>query len=201
MSEYVNSMKSLIEELKKLPGVGPKSAQRLAFHILETPERDIVSLTSAIIDAKKKIKNCSTCFNISDSDPCSICSDLARDHNTICVVEDPKDLIAIERSRSFGGVFHVLGGTISPLDGIGPDSLRIRELVSRIKDKNILEIVLAMNPTIEGDVTAIYLTKVLLPLSVKVTRIACGIPIGGDLDYADEATLTKSLEGRREINV
>lgn len=201
MSEYASSMKILIEALKRLPGVGPKSAQRLAFHILEVPEREVEDLTSAILFAKKNIKHCSNCFNITDRDPCEICSDTSREHSLICVVEEPKDLIAIERSRSFKGVYHVLGGAISPLDGLGPDSLRIMELIQRVKTINILEIVLAMNPTTEGEVTATYLTGLLKPLGARVTRIAYGLPIGGDLDYVDEATLSKSFEGRREVNV
>ncbi len=201
MSEYASSMKNLIEAFKLLPGIGPKSAQRLAFHILAVPESEVVELTSAILDAKKNIKNCSNCFNISDKDPCEICSDKQRDQSMICVVEEPKDLIAIERSHSFKGLYHVLGGAVSPLDGIGPDSLRIKELIERIKVSNATEIVLAMNPTTEGEVTATYLTGLIIPLGVRVTRIAYGLPIGGDLDYVDEATLSKSLEGRREVHV
>lgn len=201
MTEYASSMKKLIDSLKRLPGVGPKSAQRLAFYILESSESEINDLTTAIIEAKKNIKNCNTCFNISDRDPCEICSNQMRDQNVICVVEEPKDLIAIERSRSFKGVYHVLGGAISPLDGITADNLRIKELLERIAAKQILEIVLAMNPTTEGEVTAMYLTKAIQPLGIRVTRIAYGLPIGGDLDYVDEATLSKSFEGRREIYV
>lgn len=201
MVEYASSMKTLIDVLKRLPGVGPKSAQRLAFHILEIPEREVVDLTSAILEAKKNIKHCSNCFNITDRDPCEICSDTNREHSLICVVEEPKDLIAIERSRSFKGVYHVLGGAISPLDGLGPDSLRIAELIERIKQTKMLEVVLAMNPTTEGEITATYLTGLLMPLGVMVTRIAYGLPIGGDLDYVDEATLSKSFEGRRAVHV
>jgi len=201
MNEYASSMKNLIEALKCLPGVGPKSAQRLAFHILETPEREVFDLTAAIIEAKKSIKNCSVCFNVSDKDPCGICSDSSREKSIICVVEEPKDLLAIERSRSFNGVYHVLGGAISPLDGLDPESLRIKELVDRLKKVKVSEVVLAMNPTTEGELTATYLTKIIKPLNIKITRIAYGLPIGGDLDYADEATLSKSLEGRREVHV
>lgn len=201
MTEYASSMKKLIDSLKRLPGVGPKSAQRLAFYILESSESEINDLTTAIIEAKKNIKHCNTCFNISDCDPCDICSNSMRDHNVICVVEEPKDLIAIERSRSFKGLYHVLGGAISPLDGITADNLRIKELLERIAAKQISEIVLAMNPTTEGEVTAMYLTKAIQPLGIRVTRIAYGLPIGGDLDYVDEATLSKSFEGRREIYV
>ncbi|MBI5700954.1 recombination protein RecR [Candidatus Saganbacteria bacterium] len=201
MSQYASAMRTLIDALKRLPGVGPKSAQRLAFHILEIPESEVMDLTSAIIEAKKKIKHCNICFNISDKDPCEICSDLSRDRSLICVVEEPKDLIAIERSRSFRGIYHVLGGAISPLDGLSPDSLRIVELIDRVKSNMISEAVLAMNPTTEGEVTASYLTGILKPLGVKVTRIAYGLPMGGDLDYVDELTLSKSFEGRREVHV
>ena len=201
MSEYASAMKILIEALKRLPGIGPKSAQRLAFHILEVPEREVEDLTAAILLAKKNIKHCSNCFNITDKNPCDICEDSSREQSLICVVEEPKDLIAIERSHSFRGVYHVLGGVISPLDGLGPESLRIMELIERVKKMNATEIVLAMNPTTEGEVTATYLTGLLRPLGVMVTRIAYGLPIGGDLDYVDEATLSKSFEGRREVHV
>lgn len=201
MNEYASSMKKLIESLKKLPGVGPKSAQRLAFHILEVPLSEVEELTFSIINAKKNIKNCSVCFNMTDKDPCEICSDQNRDKKIVCVIEEPKDLMAIERSRSYKGLYHVLGGAISPLDGLGPDSLRIRELIHRVAEEKIEEVVLAMNPTTEGDVTATYIIGLLKPFGVRVTRIAYGLPIGGDLDYADEATLSKSFEGRREINV
>lgn len=201
MSEYASAMRKMIDALKRLPGVGPKSAQRLAFYILEIPESEVLELTMAITEAKKTIKHCNICFNISDKDPCEICSDLSRDRSVICVVEEPKDLIAIERSRSFRGIYHVLGGAISPLDGLGPDSLRITELIERIKGLNMSEAVLAMNPTTEGEVTASYLSGILRPLGVKVTRIAYGLPMGGDLDYVDELTLSKSFEGRREVNV
>jgi recombination protein RecR len=199
MVEYASSFRNLIEELKKMPGVGPKSAQRLAFHILESSLKDVESLSQAILLAKKSMKFCSKCYNLTDADPCEICDDKSRDHTLLCVVEEPKDLMAIERARHFKGVYHVLGGVISPLDGMGPENLRIRELLARVKSK-VKEVVLAMNPTTEGEATVIYLTRLLSPLGVKMTRIAYGLPIGGDLDYADEATLGKALEGRREIH-
>lgn len=199
MSEYSSTMRKLIDSLKRLPGIGPKSAQRLAFYVLESPHSEIEELTFAILEAKKKIRNCSQCFNITDADPCHICSDSNRDKSILCIVEEPKDLMAIERSRSFNGLYHILGGAISPLDGINPEALTIKELLHRISNLKITEIVLAMNPTTEGEVTAMYITKLISPLGIKVTRIAYGIPIGADLDYADEVTLTKSVEGRREI--
>jgi len=200
MAEYAATFKKLIDELKKLPGIGPKSAQRLAFHILESSSGDVKQLAEIMIEAKATLKHCSTCFNLTDRDPCEICSDSGRDRSLLCVVEEPKDLMAIERTHEFRGIFHVLGGVLSPLNGMGPESLRIKELLIRAK-KGIKEMVLAMNPTTEGEATALYLTKLLSPMGVKITRIAYGLPIGSDLDYADEATLTKSFEGRREVNV
>lgn len=200
MSEYASSMKKLVEALKRLPGIGPKSAQRLAFHILKTQESEVKDLALAMVDARKNIKHCSTCFNVSDRDCCEICSDLGRDATLLCVVEEPKDLIAIERSRSFRGLYHVLGGTISPLDGFGPENLRVKELLERIKKNKVSEIVLAINPTTEGEITSTYLIDLLKPLGQKLTRIAFGLPVGGDLDYADEATLSKSMNGRREVH-
>ncbi|OGC06289.1 recombination protein RecR [candidate division WOR-1 bacterium RIFOXYA2_FULL_36_21] len=200
MSRYSSAMNNLIEVLKRLPGVGPKSAQRLAFYILGVTEQEVEELARTIVEAKKNIKNCSQCFHITDKDPCEICIDESREKDIICVVEEPKDLMAIERSRSFKGVYHVLGGVISPLDGVSPDALRIKELLQRIVALKISEVVLAMNPTTEGEVTAMYITKLLSPLGVRVTRIAYGLPIGGDLDYVDEATLSKSFEGRRDFH-
>ena len=200
MAEYAATFKKLIDELKKLPGIGPKSAQRLAFHILETSTGDVKQLADIMIEAKATLKHCSTCFNLTDRDPCEICTDRQRDHSLLCIVEEPKDLMAIERTHEFRGIYHVLGGVLSPLNGMGPESLRIKELLLRAK-KGIKEMVLAMNPTTEGEATALYLTKLLSPMGVKITRIAYGLPIGSDLDYADEATLTKSFEGRREVNV
>jgi recombination protein RecR len=200
MTEYASTFRKLIEELKKLPGVGPKSAQRLAFYVLESSLEDVSKLAEAMLEAKRSLKHCSTCFNITDRDPCGICSDRSREHSLLCVVSEPKDLMAIERTHEYHGIYHVLGGVISPLNGFGPESLRIKELLERVKT-DVSEIVLALNPTTEGEATALYLTRLLAPLGKKVTRIAYGLPIGSDLDYADEATLTKAFEGRREVNV
>ena len=200
MAEYAAVFRRLIDELKKLPGIGPKSAQRIAFYLLESSIADVQKLSESMVEARKNLKHCSTCFNITDKDPCEICSDTSRDDSILCVVEEPKDLIAIERTREYNGKYHVIGGVISPLNGIGPENLRIKELLGRIKS-GVAEIVLAMNPNTEGEATAMYFTKILNSLDIKVTRIAYGLPIGSDLDYADEATLTKSFEGRREVNV
>ncbi len=196
---YPQSFKNLIEELKKLPGIGPKSAQRLAFHVLSVHRDEIEKLSRALIETKKNIKNCPSCFSLSDNILCPVCEDLTRDRSVICVVEEPKDLIAVERSGGFKGQYHVLGGRISPLDGIGPDNLRIKELLRRLQQNAVSEIILALNPTTESEATAVYLTKIIKPLKIKVTRIAYGLPVGGDLDYTDEVTLTRALEGRREI--
>jgi len=200
MAEYAESLKKLIEEFKKLPGIGPKSAQRLAFHILEVSSEEVKSLAAAMLTAKKNIRHCSVCFNLTDKDPCEICSDRSRENSVIGVVEEPKDLIAIERTGGFRGMYHVLGGAISPLDGLGPENLRIKELLKRITPK-IAEVVLALNPSTEGEATALYLHKLLKPLGVKITRIAYGLPVGADMDYADPMTLTRALEGRREVHV
>lgn len=196
---YAESLANLINELQKLPGIGPKSAQRLAFFVLGSSRKSIDLLLTAIVQAKDKLKYCSTCFNITDIDPCKICSDQSRTNETICVVADPKDLVAIERSGVYNGKYHVLGGVISPLDGIEPDSLRIKELLERISHQSVKEVVLAISPTTEGEATTIYLSRLLKPLGVKLTRIAYGLPVGADMDYADPATLSKSLEGRREV--
>lgn len=200
MAEYAATFRKLIEELKKLPGVGPKSAQRLAFYMLESSLEDVSALAEAMLEAKRSLKHCSVCFNVTDRDPCGICSDNSREYSLLCVVSEPKDLMAIERTHEYHGIYHVLGGVISPLNGFGPESLRIKELLKRAKT-GVSEIVLALNPTTEGEATALYLTRLLAPLGIKVTRIAYGLPIGSDLDYADEATLTKAFEGRREVNV
>jgi len=197
---YAESLNKLIEELKKLPGIGPKSAQRLAFFILGSSRKNIEDLVAAVIQAKDRLKYCSVCFNITDVDPCKTCSDTSRDEKTICVVAEPKDLVAIERSGVYNGKYHVLGGVISPLDGVEPDSLRIRELLTRLNKNSVTEVVLAVSPTTEGEATSIYLTRLLKPLGVKLTRIAYGLPIGADMDYADPATLSKALEGRREVS-
>lgn len=196
---YAETLAKLIEELKKMPGIGPKSAQRLAFYILQSSQKDVESLVAAIKEAKLRLKHCSMCFNITDIDPCRICSNGSRDKTLLCVVAEPKDLMAIERSREYNGKYHVLGGLISPLDGVGPENLRVKELMKRLQKENFEEIILATSPTTEGEATNIYLTKVLKPLDVKLTRVAYGLPIGADMDYADEATLSKAFEGRREI--
>jgi recombination protein RecR len=195
---YAESFQKLIEELKKMPGVGPKSAQRLAFYVLSLPNSEVKSLIQSLIEVKEKIKYCSICYNLTDVDPCKICSDSSRDPHLLCVVADPKDLIAVERSGSFKGLYHVLGGLISPLDGMGPDSLRIKELLGRLRN-GVKEVILATNPTTEGEATSMYLSNLVKPLGVKITRIAYGLPVGADMDYADEVTLTKAFEGRREV--
>jgi len=195
---YAQSFSNLIDEFKKMPGIGPKSAQRLSFYVLGLPAQDVEKLADTIKQAKKSIKHCSTCFNITENDPCGICSSESRDRSTICVVSDPKDLIAIEKTKEFKGLYHVLGGLISPLDGLGPESLRIKELLGRING-HVKEVVLALNPSTEGEATIAYLSKLVGPLGVKLTRIAYGLPIGSDMDYADEVTLTKAFEGRREL--
>ncbi len=199
MSIYSPSIEKLIESFEKLPSIGHKTAVRLAFHMLDLNKEDTDEFIKSIIDAKTKLKYCSNCFNISDTDPCPICSSPKRDASTICVVEDVRDIMAMERTHEFKGVYHVLHGTISPMNGIGPDDIKIKELVQKIGDNNINEIIIATNPRVEGEATAIYLSKILRPFGVKVTRIAHGIPVGGDLEYTDEVTLTKALEGRREL--
>ncbi|MFC1517280.1 recombination mediator RecR [Candidatus Margulisiibacteriota bacterium] len=192
-------MNELINEFQKMPSIGPKSAQRLAFYILALADGEVTALTSAITNAKAKIKHCSICHNITVQDPCVICNDQARDHQQICVVSEPRDIIAIEKTREFKGVYHVLGGLISPLEGITPETLRIKELLKRIEKEQMKELILAINPTVEGEATAIYLSKLIKPLGVKMTRIAYGLPVGSNIDYADEVTLTKSYEGRVEL--
>lgn len=200
MSYLANTVIDLIEELSKLPGIGKKSAQRLAFHIINMDEESAVKLSKAIIKAKKDIKYCTVCCNLTDVDPCNICRNAKRDKITICVVADPRDVVAIEKTREFDGLYHVLHGNISPMEGIGPDEIKIKELLSRIKlNSEIKEIILATSSTIEGEATAMYLSRLLKPMGIKVTRIASGIPVGGDLEYADEITLSKALEGRVEI--
>lgn len=198
MSKYPDPMDRLIAQLTKMPGIGPKSAQRLAFYILQESDGEIKELISALEEAKKKITHCSSCFNITVDDPCGICTSEERDKSKICIVAGPQDLIAIEKTREYNGLYHVLGGVISPLDGIGPENLRIKELLKRL-GSGIKEVILALNPTVEGEATVIYLTKLLKPLGIKVTRIAYGLPVGSDMDYADEVTITKAFEGRREI--
>ncbi|WIV12798.1 recombination mediator RecR [Proteiniborus sp. MB09-C3] len=199
MEYFAPPLASLIEEFSKLPGIGRKTAQRLAFYVLNMNTNDVDELANAIMNAKRNIKYCSVCSNLTDTDPCFICSNTKRDQTTICVVEDPRDVIAIEKTKEFDGLYHVLHGSISPMEGIGPEDIKIKELLKRIQDLDIAEVILATNPTIEGEATAMYISKLLKPLGIKTTRIAHGIPVGGDLEYADEVTLSKALEGRREI--
>ncbi|MDQ7842795.1 MAG: recombination mediator RecR [Armatimonadota bacterium] len=196
---YAEPLARLIEELSKMPTVGPKTAQRLAFYILGLPAEDVARLSQAILDAKARIRHCSICFHITDVDPCAICTAPNRSAEVICVVEDPRDVLAMERTREFKGRYHVLHGAISPLDGVGPDDLKIAELLTRVKGGEVKEVIVATNPRVEGEATAIYLARILKPLGIKVTRLAHGLPVGGDLEYADEVTLAKALEGRREI--
>lgn len=196
---YPEPIARLIEELTKLPGVGPKSAQRLAFHLLHAPKPDVERLTAAIATARERIRYCSVCYTLTDIDPCSICANPARDHGTICVVEEPRDVIAMEKTREFRGVYHVLHGTINPMEGVGPEDIRFRELLQRLSDTGVQEVIVSTNPTTEGEATAIYIARTIKPLGIKVTRIARGLPVGGDLEYADEVTLAKALEGRREM--
>jgi recombination protein RecR len=188
----------LVDELQRLPGIGPKGAQRLAFHILKTPREQIDRLTDAVRDVKERVTYCSVCSNITDVDPCGFCRSSDRDHCVICVVEEPQNVPAIEKTREFRGVYHVLMGAISPLRGVGPDDLKIKSLLARVGN-GVREIILATNPNVEGEATALYLARLLKPLGVKVTRIAMGVPVGSDLEYADEITMHKALEGRREV--
>ncbi len=199
MSYYSPSIEKLIESFEKLPSIGHKTATRLAFHMLDLSELETNEFINSIINAKKSLKYCSICYNISDTDPCPICASPKRDLTTICVVEDVKDIIAMEKTHEFKGVYHVLHGSISPMNGIGPDDIKIKELLSRIGNNKISEIIIATNPRVEGEATAMYLSKLIKPMGIKVTRIAHGIPVGGDLEYTDEITLMKALEGRREI--
>ena len=189
----------LISELGRLPGIGPKGAQRIAFHILQADQTDVRSLADALIAVKDKVKFCTICGNVSEADRCRVCVDDRRDRSMICVVEEPKDVIAVERTREYRGVYHVLGGAISPIDGVGPDDLRIRELVARLADSNIEEVVIATDPNLEGEATATYLSRMLTPLGVVVSRLASGLPVGGDLEYADEVTLGRAFAGRRRV--
>jgi len=194
---YQGAVQDLIDELGRLPGVGPKSAQRIAFHILNSPAEEMEKLSAAITTVKRKVSFCEICGNISETPKCSICRDARRDTSLICVVEEPKDVSAIERTGSFDGRYHVLGGSINPMQGIGPEQLRIRQLVTRLADENVQEIILAMDPNLEGEATATYLSRLLNPIGVTVSRLASGLPVGGDLEYADEITLGRALEGRR----
>lgn len=199
MKHYAKPLAKLISELSRLPGIGGKSAQRLAFHILAMEDREANSLADAIIDAKKNMRYCSICGNLTDKDPCSYCMDTARDPSTICVVESPRDVMAMERIREFQGLYHVLHGAISPMDGIGPEDINLKSLIVRLQKNDVEEVILATNPNIEGEATAMYISRLIKPSGIKVSRIAHGIPVGGDLEYADEVTLSKAMEGRREL--
>lgn len=199
MSMYSPSIEKLIQSFEKLPSIGNKTAARLAFYILNASEEETNEFISSIVNAKKNLKYCSKCYNISDTDPCPICGNPKRDQSQICVVEDVRDIIAMERTHEFRGVYHVLHGSISPMNGIGPDDIKIKELLARLMDGQVKEVILATNPRVEGEATAMYLSKLIKPLGIKATRIAHGIPVGGDLEYTDEITLTKALEGRREL--
>lgn len=199
MKYYAKPLNKLINELSRLPGIGGKTAQRLAFHILSMDEKSAMELADAISDAKKSMKYCSVCGNLTDTDPCAICSDDSRDKSTICVVESPKDVVAMEKIREYRGYYHVLHGAISPMDGIGPDDINLRSLIVRLQDEAVKELIIATNPNIEGEATAMYIARLIKPSGIKVTRIAHGIPVGGDLEYADEVTLLKAVEGRREL--
>ena len=199
MSMYSPSIEKLIQSFEKLPSIGNKTAARLAFYMLNASEEETNEFVSSIINAKKNLKYCSKCYNISDTDPCPICGNPKRDPSVICVVEDVRAIIAMEKTHEFKGVYHVLHGSISPMNGIGPDDIKIKELLARLMDGTVKEVILATNPRVEGEATAMYLSKLIKPLGIKVTRIAHGIPVGGDLEYTDEITLTKALEGRREL--
>lgn len=199
MSYYSPSIEKLVEAFEKLPSIGHKTAVRLAFHMLDADESEVQEFITSITSAKQNLKYCSKCYNISDTDPCPICGNPKRDESVICVVEDVKDIIAMEKTHEFKGVYHVLHGSISPMNGVGPDDIKLKELLARLNPEIVKEIILATNPRVEGEATAMYISKLVKPLGIKVTRIAHGIPVGGDLEYTDEITLTKALEGRREL--
>jgi recombination protein RecR len=197
---YEGIVQDLIDELGRLPGIGPKSAQRIAFHLLQADTADVRRLADVLVEVKAKVRFCSVCFNVTQADRCRICTDPRRDPSLLCVVEEYKDVVAIERTREFKGRYHVLGGAISPIDGVGPDQLRIRELMARLADGNLNEVILATDPNLEGEATATYLTRLLMPLGLRVTRLASGLPVGGDLEYADEVTLGRAFAGRRSAD-
>ena len=199
MSSYAGPVQDLIDQLGRMPGVGPKSAQRIAFHLLKLPRDDALRLAGAIVEVKDKVTFCPRCFNIAEGAECNICSDARRDTTVICVVEEPKDIVSVEKTGEFRGRYHVLQGAISPIDGIGPDQLKVKELLGRLDDEAVTELILCTNPNLEGEATAMYLSRLIKPLGIKVTRIASGLPVGGDLEYADELTLGRALEGRREV--
>ncbi|MEW4372883.1 recombination mediator RecR [Paenibacillus kandeliae] len=196
---YPEPIAKLIDAFTHLPGVGPKTAGRLAFHVLRMKEDDVIDFAKALVNVKRNLHYCSVCGNITDSDPCQICQDKTRDASVICVVQEPKDLVAMERTREFNGYYHVLHGAISPIEGIGPEEIKLKELLNRLSDERVQELILATNPNIEGEATAMYISRLVKPFNLRVTRIAHGLPVGGDLEYADEVTLSKALEGRREL--
>jgi len=196
---YPEPIAKLIEAFSRLPGIGPKTATRLAFHVLRMKEEDALDFAKALVGVKRNLTYCSTCCNVTDVDPCRICSDKSRDASVICVVQEPRDVVAMERTKEYFGQYHVLHGAISPMDGVGPDDIRIAELMRRLGDERVQELILATNPNIEGEATAMYISRLVKPLGIRVTRIAHGLPVGGDLEYADEVTLSKALEGRREL--
>jgi recombination protein RecR len=196
---YEGIIQDLIDELGKLPGIGPKSAQRIAFHLVQSERVDVNRLVDVLRIVKEKVRFCSQCFNVAEEEECKICRDPRRDNSSICVVEESKDVVAIERTREFRGKYHVLGGAISPIDGIGPEQLRVRELLSRLSDSNVKEIIIATDPNLEGEATATYLARTIKPLGIKISRLASGLPVGGDLEYADEVTLGRAFEGRKEL--
>jgi recombination protein RecR len=198
---YEGVVQNLIDELGRLPGVGPKSAQRIAFHLLAADPADVSRLTEALKEVKDKVRFCRTCGNVAEAEECRICSDARRDPHVICVVEEPKDVVAIEKTREFRGRYHVLGGAISPIEGVGPEDLRIKELMTRLADGTITELILATDPNLEGEATATYLARLVKPMGMTVTRLASGLPVGGDLEYADEVTLGRAFEGRRLLDV
>ena len=200
LAVYAGPVQDLIDELGRLPGVGPKSAQRIAYYLLKLPAEDALRLATAIQEVKARISFCRRCFNIAEGEQCEICADSRRDAGTVCVVEEPRDIVAIEKTQEYRGRYHVLQGAISPIEGIGPEQLRVKELLGRLDEESITEVILCTNPNIEGEATAMYLARLLKPLGVKVTRIASGLPVGGDLEYADELTLGRALEGRREVD-
>ncbi|TWH46159.1 recombination mediator RecR [Sporomusa sp. KB1] len=195
---YIAPIGRLVEQFRRLPGIGPKSAARLAYHVLKMDKSQVAALAQAIVEAKERVGYCSVCFDLTDTDPCQICRSEGRDRSVVCVVEDPKDVAAMERTREFKGLYHVLHGSLSPLEGVGPDDIKVKELLDRV-GKGIQEVIMATNPNVEGEATAMYIAKLLKPLGVMVTRIAHGLPMGGDLEYADEVTLSKALENRREM--
>lgn len=199
MRHYAKPIARLVDELNKLPGIGPKTAQRLAYYIVTAPKQEAHNLARAIVEAREQTIYCSVCYTLTDVDPCPICIDGSRDKTVICVVEEPKDVLALERTREYKGLYHVLHGAISPMEGVGPQDLKIQELLARLQQGTVKEVILATDPNIEGEATAMYLARLLKPLGVKVTRMAHGMPVGGDLEYVDEVTLVKALEGRREL--